>query len=679
MYRKSPLTAKSQLSAPARVPGAILHPRVALVLTLLVGLAGLIPAANAQTYSLTDLGTLGGTASSGSGINASGKVTGSSTLAVGLAPHAFISDGTAMTDLGTLGGTYSEGFGINSRGQVTGGSSIAGDVTTHAFISDGTTMTDLGTLGGTISEGLGINDRGQVTGDAHTATEVIHAFISDGTTMTDLGTLGGTNCVFCSVGSGINAGGQVTGSAATAGNTAHAFISDGTTMTDLGTLGGTSSEGFAINASGQVTGDSDTAGNAAVHAFISDGTTMTDLGTLGGTDSAGNAINASGWVTGDSTTTPGIPYRHAFLYSNGSMKDLNSLVDPGNALSTYVTLSAGRAINDSGWIVAEGQDSRTHQLHAYLLTPVTAPPTAVAGLNQSIAVGQTVTLDGTGSYAPDTPSASLLYAWSFVSLPSASAATLSGADTSTPSFLADAPGTYVVQLIVTDPNSGLPSAPSQLSISSLYVAPTADAGPTQAAVVRTRVTLAGSGVDPSGLPLSYAWTLLSKPRGSAAALAAADTASPSFTADRAGRYTAGLVVSDTFGSSPQATVTISAIRADDYAEQQIAGALNYIAALPASQFDVPGHRRALTRLLHQAIDAIEHHRFARAEGKLQRSLIRTDGSPLRGAIDGPGPGMDWIIDPTAQAAAYQALSNALSTLPPAAVGDMDDFHNDGVD
>jgi hypothetical protein len=49
-------------------------------LSLALGFTSLALAANPPQYSVTDLGTLGGTTSSGNGINASGQVTGSSTL-----------------------------------------------------------------------------------------------------------------------------------------------------------------------------------------------------------------------------------------------------------------------------------------------------------------------------------------------------------------------------------------------------------------------------------------------------------------------------------------------------------------------------------------------------------------------------------------------------------------------
>lgn len=54
-----------------------------------------------------------------------------------------------ITDLGTLGGTVSQAYSINARGHVVGASLLGGDSVYHAFLHDGTSMRSLGTLGGT--------------------------------------------------------------------------------------------------------------------------------------------------------------------------------------------------------------------------------------------------------------------------------------------------------------------------------------------------------------------------------------------------------------------------------------------------------------------------------------------------------------------------------------------------
>lgn len=91
--------------------------------------------------------------------------------------------------------------------------------------------------------------------------------------------------------------------------------------------------------------------------------------------------------------------------------------------------------------------------------------------------------------------------------------------------------------------------------------PTADAGPDQAIHGPAEVTLDGTGSfddDTDTADLLYNWQLVTKPEGSNATLAGADTATPSFFADVLGDYIALLVVTDGSGlTSPPDTVLIS--------------------------------------------------------------------------------------------------------------------------
>jgi PKD repeat protein len=90
--------------------------------------------------------------------------------------------------------------------------------------------------------------------------------------------------------------------------------------------------------------------------------------------------------------------------------------------------------------------------------------------------------------------------------------------------------------------------------------PVANAGPDQTVFALTTVTLDGSGTtDADGDVLSYSWQFDSRPAGSAAVLANATTAAPTFTADRVGTYVVRLTVDDKFPAGTASdTVSITA-------------------------------------------------------------------------------------------------------------------------
>jgi probable HAF family extracellular repeat protein len=339
----------------------------------------------AQMYTVTDLGTLGGTHSGADGINASGQVVGFSDAPVPggyYAPHAFRTApnspiNPATDDLsGGLPGFSALAFatGVNASGQAIG---FFDDTccTSHGFRTTANSPINLDTDdlgGGPDSVAYGINDSGQVVGyyggydyDAHAFRTAPNSPINPATD--DLG--GGPN----SNASGINASGQVVGRFMASGICCHAFrtapnrpINPATD--DLGTLGGPYSGAYGINDSGQVVGYGVLPDGTSLHAFrtapnrpINPATD--DLGTLGGSFSWATSINASGQVVGYGHIDTGGSILHAFLY-NGVMHDLNDLIPSGSGW----VLDLASGINDAGQISGTGEQSG--ETHAFLLTPV---------------------------------------------------------------------------------------------------------------------------------------------------------------------------------------------------------------------------------------------------------------------------------------------------------------------
>lgn len=310
----------------------------------------------APVYSVTPLGTLGGSFGDVKALNNSGSAVGYALTAQSVG-SAYVSRGGTMTGLQPAWAVRSAATGINNAGVVAG--TAAADGFTRALTFIGNKSSDLGTLGGASSAASGINDLGQVAGTAERADGAEHAFrFTPEAGMTDLGTLGGAS----SMGMAINNSGAVVGRADVSGGNYHAFLAAGDAMVDLGTLGGNFSEAHGINDDGTVTGFSYLNGNANAHAFLVENGVMIDLDTLGGLNSYGYGLNNLGHAVGASEIAGGNAL-HAFLYSGGVMTDLNELVE----LEEGWILNYAADINDRGQIAALGC-SGFGQCQGFLLT-----------------------------------------------------------------------------------------------------------------------------------------------------------------------------------------------------------------------------------------------------------------------------------------------------------------------
>jgi probable HAF family extracellular repeat protein len=359
-------------------------------------------------YTVVGLGTLGGTVSGASSINNRSWVSGFSNLLGDTRTHATLwRAGSTPLDLGTLGGFdndlnsaviwpvkndsgliagISETPALDPLGERWSCASFFPTATGHiclGFVWQDGVMTALPTLGGNNGYASGANNRGQVVGWAentvHDPTCVAPQVLQfravlwgskDGQVQ-ELPPLPGDTS---SAATAINDLGQVVGISGTCDravgrfSAAHAVLWQDGKPADIGNLGGVAwNTPTAINHRGQVVGFSDLPGDESgapnFHAFLwTSSGGIRDLGTLpGDLLSLAFGINDLGQVVGQSIGAGG---SRAFLWENGVMTDLNTIVPPGSLNLVYAN-----DINASGEIAGGAFDQATGESPAFLAIP----------------------------------------------------------------------------------------------------------------------------------------------------------------------------------------------------------------------------------------------------------------------------------------------------------------------
>ncbi|HEU5450435.1 MAG TPA: hypothetical protein VFU76_00535 [Terriglobales bacterium] len=380
---------------------------ILFTMALIMAATAPLPAQTRTAYTVTNLGTTGGSVSAAISLNNRHWIAGFSTLAGDQATNAVLWFHGVPQKLGTLGGPNSGmGWPNHSQTAVVGISETAivdplGETwscaafmpttghTCLGFVWQNGVMSPLPALGGNNSYAAGANSGGQVVGwaetsyhdptcvspqvlqfkaviwgPAHGQVQVLEPLAGDpdsaATAINDKGEVVGISGICENAVGGLSA--------------AHAVIWQNGRPTDLGNLGGRAwNTPTAINNQGEVVGFAPSA-QGPIHAFLwtaSGG--MQDLGTLpGDTRSYAWAVNDLGQIAGQSIGPNG---SSAVVWDHGNIVDLNAV--SGSSLD----LLYGNDIDDSSRIVGQAYDPGSGEAPAFVAAPggtsapaQTAPP-----------------------------------------------------------------------------------------------------------------------------------------------------------------------------------------------------------------------------------------------------------------------------------------------------------------
>ncbi len=403
-----------------RITLFVLSAAILLTGNVYAGKSAFAKHARQQNYRVATLSSLGGTVSRGNSVNNLGWIAGYSNLAGNQSRHASLWLYGHQIDLGTLGGPNSSvAWNVkNNTGLIAGISQTAqpdplGErwscsaffpppdnvgYTCLGFVWEFGTIRALPTLGGNNGYAAGANNRRQVVGWAENtvrdSTCVAPQVLQFRPVVWELGRnqtrqlpliIGDTS----GAATAINNRGQVVGISGTCDQAIgrrtarHAVLWENGRAIDLGNLGGDVwNTPTAINQNGDIAGFAGSANDPEgnfLRAFIwTRNNGIRSLGVLpGDVSSQANGINERRQIVGSSCDAAGAC--RAFLWENGVMKDLNTLIANGYG----ETLINAQDINDFGVVTGRAANSDTGALPAFVAIPFRARERTDRDANQT--------------------------------------------------------------------------------------------------------------------------------------------------------------------------------------------------------------------------------------------------------------------------------------------------------
>jgi probable HAF family extracellular repeat protein len=321
-------------------------------------------------YTLTDLGSLGGGDTQAFDLNDSAQVVGYSRTS-SLQSRAFLWGDGQMVNLGVVNADdfQSAAVDLNGLGHAVGTSTLKNGLARAALWRNGSIIgltPELPPYEGT-SFASAINDHGHIVGAIDDDSSGFYDGIlwANGS-RTALGGLGGAH----TRPSDINNAGQVVGTSNTSVELGqpHAFLWQNGVMTDLGLLDAADEDSGAnaINANGVIVGtagrlDDDTGVN--YRAFVYENGSMRAI-PVPSHEAYGTDINDAGVVVGIMRTSGAASPYHGWIYVNGVVTNLNSLIPSGSGLH----VAYANAINNNGEIAGVAFDAQG-RAHGVLLRP----------------------------------------------------------------------------------------------------------------------------------------------------------------------------------------------------------------------------------------------------------------------------------------------------------------------